>query len=207
MQGIMKMISNIQPMGDIKKAGQKEEKKRSSDPIQAEYDDGLKFLQDKDLAQAAIAFHNVLRSYEEKKHQDGIANASNQLGNVCLEKGDFEKAKVHYQRAWDICDRFDDPMSLMALSLQLVVVHRGLNENDKALELCFDMLETYNLNNNPQGTVATMETIADIYLGQGEKTKAADTYRTIASIHSNFNHKSIAEKFNTRAKELDAEAA
>ena len=30
------MISNIQSMGDIKKAGQKEEKKRSSDPVQAD---------------------------------------------------------------------------------------------------------------------------------------------------------------------------
>lgn len=200
------MISNIQSMADIKKAGQKEEKKRSSDPIQAEYDDGIEFLKEKDLTQAAVAFHNVLRAYEEKKHQDGIANASNQLGNVCLEKGEFEKAKDHYQRAWDICDRFEDPMSLLALSMQLVVVYRGLNDNAKALDLCFDMLETHNLNNNPQGTVSTMETIADIYLGQGEKTKAADTYRTIASIHSNFQHKNIAEKFTTRAKELEAEA-
>ena len=147
-----------------------------------------------------------MRGYEEKKHQDGIANASNQLGNVCLEKGDFEKAKDHYQRAWAICDRFEDPMSLLALSMQLVVVHRGLNDNAKALELCFDMLDTHNLNNNPQGTVTTMETIADIYLAQDEKIKAADTYRTIASIHSNYKHKKIAEKFITRAKELEAEA-
>jgi TolA-binding protein len=193
-------------MADIQKVAKKEEKKRSSDPIQAEYDDGVEFLKEKDLTQAAVAFHNALRSYEEIKHQDGIANASNQLGNVCLEKGDFAKAQTHYQRSWDICERFDDPMSLLALSVQLVVVHRGLNENDKALALCFDMLETHNLNNNPQGTVTTMETIADIYQSQGEKAKAADTYRTIASIHSNFNHKTTAKTFLVRAKELEAEA-
>ncbi len=193
-------------MADIQKSGRKEEKKRSSDPIQAEYEDGLEFLKDKELSQAAVSFHNALRGFEEKKHQDGIANASNQLGNVCLEKGDFAKAREHYQRAWDICDRFDDPMSLLALSVQLVVVHRGLGENDKALELCFGMLETHNLNNNPQGTVTVMETIADIYLSQNEKLKAADTYRTIASIHSNYKHKNIAEKFMARAKELEAEA-
>ena len=194
-------------MGDIKKVDQKEEKKRSSDPVQAEYDDGIEFLKEKEFTQAAVAFHNALRGYEEKKHQDGIANASNQLGNVCLEKGDFEKAKDHYQRAWDICDRFDDPMSLLALSMQLVVVHRGLNDQAKALDLCFDMLETHNLNNNPQGTVATMETIADIYLAQDDKAKAADTYRTIASIHSNYKHENIAENFISRAKELEAEVA
>jgi len=201
------MISSIQPLGDIKKAGQKEEKKRSSDPIQAEYDDGIEFLKQDDLAQAAAAFHNVLRSYEEKNHQDGIANAANQLGNVCLRKGEFAKARDLYQRAWDICDRFEDPMSLLALSMQLVVVHRGLNDNDRALELCLDMLEVYDANNNPQGTVATMETMADIYLSTNDKAKAADTYRTIASIHNNYSHKSIAEKFNERAKELEVEAA
>lgn len=201
------MISNIQSMADIQKVGQKEEKKRSSDPLQAEYDDGIEFLKEKDFTQAAVAFHNVLRGYEEKKHQDGIANASNQLGNVCLEKGDFEKAKVHYTRAWEICDRFDDPMSLLALSMQLVVVHRGLNDYASALELCFSMLDTHNLNNNPQGTVATMEIIADIYLAQDEKAKAADTYRTIASIHSNYKHKKTADKFMDRAIELEAEAA
>ncbi len=200
------MIGNIQPLADIKKAGQKEEKKRSSDPIQAEYDDGIEFLKVEDFTQAAVAFHNVLRAYEEKKHQDGIANASNQLGHVCLGKSDFAKAKEHYQRAWDICDRFEDPMSMLAISLQLIVVHRGLNENDKALDICFDMLDVHNANNNPQGTVATMETIADIYLSQGDKSKTADTYRTIASIHNNFKHKNIAEKFITRAKELEAEA-
>ena len=199
------MISNIQPMGDIKKVDQKEGKKRSSDPIQAEYDDGIEFLKEDDLTQAAVAFHNVLRAYEEKKHQDGIANASNQLGNVCLAKGEFEKAKKHYQRAWSICDRFDDPMSLLALSMQLVTVHRGLNDTAKALEVCFDMLDTHSLNNNPQGTVATLQTVADIYLGQDDKLKTADTYRTIASIHTNFKHKNIAEKFISRAEELEAE--
>ncbi len=200
------MISNIQPLGDIKKVGKKEEKKRSSNPIQAEYDDGIEFLKEDDLTQAAVAFHNVLLAYEEKKHQDGIANASNQLGNVCLRKGEFEKAKEHYQRAWDICDRFEDPMSLLALSMQLVVVHRGLNDNAKALDICYDMLEVHSMNNNPQGTVATLETIADIYMAQKDKAKTADTYRTIASIHARFKHNSIAEKFTTRAKELDAEA-
>jgi len=201
------MVSNIQSMADIKKVGQKEEKKRSSDPVQAEYDDGMEFLRDNDLTQAAVAFHNALRGFEERKYQDGIANASNQLGNVCLQKGEFEKAKDHYMRAWAICDRFDDPMSLLALSNQLVVVYRGLNDNAKALDVCFDMLETHNLNNNPQDTVATMETIADIYLAQGEKAKAADTFRTIASIHKNFNHKTSAGKYLTRASELEAKVA
>lgn len=198
------MISNVQPMKDIQQAGKKKEKKRSSDPIQAEYEDGLEFLQKKEHSQAALAFHNALRGFEEKNDQDGIANASNQLGHVCLDKGEFEKALQHYQRSWKICDRFDDPMSLLVLSRQLVAVHRGLGDYERALQICLEMLETYSLNNDPQGTVETLENVVEIYLDQNEKKKAADTYRTIASIHDNFNHKNIAKDFLNKAKELEA---
>ncbi len=197
------MIGNIQPLADIQKADKKVEKKRSSDPVQAEYEDGQDFLKQNDLTQAAVAFHNALLGYEEKNHQDGIANCSNQLGNVCLQKGDFDKAKQHFQRAWEICERFEDPMSLLALSVQLVAVHRGLEEYDKAMGLCLDMLETHDRNNNPKDTVETMELIADIYLDQDEKSKAADAYRTIASIHENFNHRNFAKRFMDKAEELE----
>jgi tetratricopeptide (TPR) repeat protein len=197
------MIGNIQPLADIQQADKKEEKKRSSDPIQAEYEDGQDFLKENDLTQAAVAFHNALRGYEEKKHQDGIANCSNQLGNVCLQKGDFDKARQHYLRAWEICERFDDSMSLLSLSGQLVAVYRGLGEYDKAMTLCLDMLETHNRNNNPKDTVDTMELLADIYLDQDEKAKAADAYRTIASIHTNYKHMNFAKRFMDKAEELE----
>jgi len=197
------MIGNIQPLADIQQVDKKEEKKRSADPVQAEYEDGQEFLKENDLTQAAVAFHNALRGFEEKNNQDGIANASNQLGNVCLQKEDFEKAKEHYRRAWDICERFEDSMSLLALSVQLVAVHRELGEYEKAMSLCLDMLETHDRNNNPKDTVATMETIADIYLDQNKKEQAADTYRTIASIHKNFKHNNFAKRYIDKAEELE----
>ncbi len=198
------MISNIQPLNNIQQVEKKKEKKRSSDPVQAEYEDGIEFLKNKEITQAAVAFHNALRGFEEKNNQDGIANASNQLGHICLEKNEYEKALVHYKRAWEICDRFDDPMSLLALSVQLIAVHRGLGDHAEALRLCLGMLESYDLNNNPQGTVETMERMAEIYLEQGEKEKAADAFRTIASIHANYKHKKIAAEFEARANELEA---
>ena len=198
------MASNIQPLENIQQAGKKKEKKRSSDPVQAEYDDGKEFLQNKEVAQAALAFHNALLGFEEKNNQDGIANASNQLGNICLEKAEYEKALKHYQRAWEICERFDDPMSLLALSKQLIAVHQGLGDYKEALRICIDMLESYDMNNNPQGTVETMESMAGIYLEQGDKGRAADAFRTIASIHANYKHKNIAEKYQAKANELEA---
>ena len=48
------MNSNIQPMADIQQVGKKKEKKRSQDPIQAEFEDGKEFLKKKELSQAAL---------------------------------------------------------------------------------------------------------------------------------------------------------
>ena len=77
------------------------------------------------MAQAAVAFHNALFGYEEKGDENGIANASNQLGHVCLARKEYEQAKRHYQRAWEICEKLQDPMSLIALS-KSYLVYRGL---------------------------------------------------------------------------------
>ena len=87
------MISNIQPIGDIKKAGRKEEKKRSSDPIQAEYDDGIEFLKENDLTRAAVAFHNVLRSYEEKSIRMVLLMPLINLGRCISRRVSLKKPK------------------------------------------------------------------------------------------------------------------
>ena len=41
----------------------------------------------------------------------------------------------------------------------------------------------------------------------GQKEKAADTYNTIASIHKNFRHSKIAEKYREKAVSLLAAAS
>jgi len=182
------------------------EQKKSSDPAQAQYEEGKELLQKNELAAAALAFHNALLAFEEKDDQNGIANASNQLGNVCLQRLEYEKALRHYQRAWDICEKQDDSMSLNALSGQLVQVHIGLKQFAEAVKLCLDMVDTYHRGNNPQGVVETLEKMAEVYLAAGEKAKAADGYRTIASIHAKYKHKNIAERFMKKAQTLEETA-
>jgi tetratricopeptide (TPR) repeat protein len=187
------MHGSIQPIESLNKKKEEKKKKRSSDPVQAEYEDGLGFIANKEYGQAALSLHNALVGYEKKNHQDGIANASNQLGNICIVKGEFEKAREHYQRAWDICKRFDDTMSILALSKQFILIHREAKEYDQAIKLCLEGLDTHHNHNNPEGTVEVMETMAEIYIDQGEKKKAADAYRSVASIHLNFNHKNFVK--------------
>jgi len=197
-------IGSIAPMAD-QPAQKKPEK--PLDPVQAEYEEGKRFLENGNISQAAIAFHNVLVAHEEKNDEKGIANACNQLGNVCMARGEYAQARKHYQRAWEICDKLFDEMSLMALRRQFLLIHRGLEEWDEAIELCLDLLEIYRSNRDPAGSVSVLEEMASIYMDAGKKDKAADAYRTIASIHNNYNHKNIAAKFIKKAEALEHKAA
>lgn len=190
-------IQSIAPMQGGKETG------ASVDPVLADYEQGKVLLQNNKVAEAAVALHNALVGYEEKGNQRGIANASNQMGHVCLARGEYDQALIHYNRAWDICDKLDDPMSLLALSNQFVLVYRGQRLFKKAITVCLDLLEKYQDNNDPQGTVAVLEQMSEIYVEAGDNAKAADSYRTIASIHENFKHKNIAEGYLQKAKELE----
>jgi len=195
------MKKNIQGVQSI---APMEGDKKPLDPVQEEYEKGKEALEKGELAEAAVLFHNVLMAHEEKGDENGVANACNQLGHVCLKRQDFKKALDNYKRAWEICDKGDDPMSLLALQKQFVLVYCGLKQYDKAVDTCLDLLDQYSGNNDPAGGVATLEQLAEVYVEQGETEKAADSYRTIASIHANFSHKNIAKGFQDKADKLQA---
>ncbi len=172
------------------------------DEITREYEEGKKYLERQEYSLAAVALHNALLGYEEKGSDAGVANASNQLGHVCLARQDFEKALEHYQRALQICQKANDRMSIIAVLKKIVAAQRGLKQYDRAIASCLDMLDHYHDNRDPQGSVMTLEEMAEIYLSAGQNEKAADTYRTIASIHRNFRHDNIADGYLQKAAGL-----
>jgi tetratricopeptide (TPR) repeat protein len=178
---------------------------KPSDPLKAEYEEGKKFLQNGAYGQAAAALHNALVGFREKDDQAGIANASNQLGHVCLARKEYESALKHYQQALDICENSNDRMSVLAVLKKIVDVRKALKQYPAALDVCLTILDHYHDNRDPQGTVTTMEEMAGLYLELGKKEQAADTYRTIASIHKNFRHDNIAAGFMKKADQLTAE--
>ncbi len=197
------MSSKLQDINSISPAAGNLQDKEPSDPVQAEFEEGKQFLENNETGQAAVALHNALLGYEEKNDQSGIANACNQLGLVCLARKENEKALVHFKRVYDICDISNDRMSLLAVSKHCVVAYRGLQKYDKAIEKCLDMLDWYQDNRDPQGAVATLELLAEIYADAGSNARGADAYRTAASIHKNFQHDSIAEKLVEKAAKLE----
>ncbi len=173
-----------------------------SDPLQAEYEEGKKYLENGEYGQAAVALHNSLVGFKEKNDEAGVANASNQLGHVCFARGEYESALQHYQQAFKICDKSNDRMSIVAVMKKIVAVYDALKQYDQAIKSALVLLDHYHDNRDPQGSVTTLEEMTKIYLHAGEKEKAADTCRTIASIHKNFRHEKTAAEFLKKAEQL-----
>lgn len=197
-----KPLQDINSLGQAHKSDEEKEDKRSQ--AQIDYDEGRGYVERGESAMAAVSLHNALRAFEEEGNQEAIANCANQLGHACLQRSDFEKALINFQRAWDICDDLGDAMSLHAISLQFVHVYKGMKNYRKSLDVCLDLLDAYQKNNDPRGSVGVLELMAEVYLESGDREKAADAYRTVASIHDNFNHETIAESFRQKAAELSA---
>lgn len=195
-------LQSIDTIGPLDKA----EMKKPSDPLQAEYEEGKRYLENQEYGQAAVALHNALVGFKEKNDEAGIANASNQLGHVCFGREEYESALQHYQQALTICEKSNDRMSILAVMKKIVGVYSKLQQYDKAIESCLIVLDHYQDNRDPQGTVTILEEMAEIYLEAGKKDKAADSYRTIASIHKNFRHENIAAGFMKKAEMLLKEA-
>jgi tetratricopeptide (TPR) repeat protein len=175
------------------------------DPAKKDYLEGRKFFQDGEYTQAAIAFHNALRGFEEQGDQIGVANSADRLGDACLARGEYAMALANYQQAHAICEKEDDSFSILALNKKMASAYRKLGDYGKALELLYDILEHYRLTNNPKGAVEVLLLIAESYNEQGDRASAADAYRSISSIHKRFKHTRMAEDFARRAASLEQE--
>ncbi len=198
------MSTSIQPLSSIgpadpEKAREEELKK---DPAKRDYLQGREEFKKGDYNTAAMSFHNALKGFEEKSDEQGVANASDRLGDVCMEKKDFTAALEHYRRAYAICEKEEDSFSTLALNKKIAAIYREQGELDKAMEILFDMVEHYHLTRNPKGMVEVMTVIAELYREKGDTQKAADTYRTVSAIHKNFKHKRMSEEFAALADEL-----
>ncbi len=182
------------------------EPREAEDPARADYNKGKELRAAGDEAQAASFFHNALVGFEQNGDDQGVANASDQLGDICAVRQNHEKAIVHYQRAYAICDKENDMFSLIALQKKMGVSQRALKQYDEAVKIYLNVIDIYAGYNNPAGTVGAMEELAKLYLEMGERQKSADTYRTIASIHKNFKHNIPAQEFMDKAVQVEQDA-
>ena len=183
-----------------------QEPREAEDPARADYNKAKELRAAGDEAQAASFFHNALVGFEQNGDDQGVANASDQLGDICAARQNHEKAIAHYQRAYTICDKENDMFSLIALQKKMGAAQRALKQYDKAVNIYLNVIDIYAGYNNPAGTVNVMEELAKLYLEMGERQKSADTYRTIASIHKNFKHNIQAQEFMDKAVQVEQDA-
>ena len=191
-------IHSIQPMANSDTA------KKAKDPVLQEYEEGKKYLANNEFGQAAVSLHNALLGYEEKADKKGIANASNQLGIVCLRRKDYKQAEKHFLRCLDLCNEMNDAVSVVSVKKQLIELYQNSGQFDMAIDQCMSLFDWYTANNDPQGTVYILEVMAEIYQEKDEPAKSADAYRTIASIHKNFKHLTIADRYLAKAAALES---
>lgn len=170
-----------------------------SDPAKEEFDRGCQFLENNDWSQAANCFHNALLDYKERKDEKGIANASDKLADICLERQEYAKALPHLERAMAICEKANDDLSITALKKKFARAYDGLGDHNQALKIYQDLLETYRTFRDPGSAVRTLESMAKSFLALSEKEKAADALRTAAAIHQSFKHSRQAQEFEERA--------
>lgn len=176
-----------------------EERQEPHSQAQKDYEAGVEFLKNKDAAQAANAFHNALLGFLEEEKESGVANASDKLADICAERGDVANALIHYERAYAICQNLQDRLSLFAIEKKKAKLMRDAGEYKKSVAMYLDILDEYQALRNPQGSVDTLETLAEIYLAMDDRAKAADSYRMAATIHKNFKHKNHAANFLQKA--------
>jgi tetratricopeptide (TPR) repeat protein len=196
------MTEQLQPIGSIAPQNKEQEKEDQAiqDPVKADYKAGREFFSQGELAQAAMAYHNALRGFEEQGDEQGMANCSDRLGDVCVAREEYQMALEHFQRAYAVCAKEHDIFSMVSLNRKKAGIHKRIGELDKALDLLFDVFDHYSQLRDPKGTVEILEVISEVYMEMGENGKAADTLRTIAGIHDNFKHTRLAQEFEERAK-------
>lgn len=169
---------------------------------QKDYDQGLEHLKAKEPTLAANAFHNALIGFEQEQYESGVANTSDKLGDLCAERGEYEAALAHYDRAYQICASHNDRFSLMAVNKKKASVFVAACKYPEAINLYLDLLDEYGALRNPEGSVQTLTTLAEIYVASGDKAKAVDAYRTAAAIHTNFKHQNHAKELLAKAEAI-----
>jgi tetratricopeptide (TPR) repeat protein len=183
-----------------------EEKQENKSQARLDYEEALDLLSKGETAQAANMFHNALIGFEQDKDINGIANATDKLGDICAERRDLDKALQHYDRVIAICLEQGDSISTFSLDKKKAKLHADCGKHEQAISMYLDIIEQYQAMRNPQGTVDTLETLAQVYIDAGNLDRAADCYRTAASIHASYKHKQHAKELNQKAEDVLAHA-
>ncbi|MFZ5764246.1 MAG: tetratricopeptide repeat protein [Thermodesulfobacteriota bacterium] len=179
---------------------QKKEEKKSQ--ARLDYEAGMELLSKGEAAQAANMFHNALIGFEQEGDINGIANATDKLGDICAGRKELDRALDFYDKVTTICFDQGDNISVFAIDKKKARLFADCGLYDEAITRYLAIIDEYNAMRNPQGTVDTLQTLAEIYMAAGNRENAADCYRTAASIHERYKHSRHAATLKQKAEEI-----
>jgi tetratricopeptide (TPR) repeat protein len=104
---------NIQPLSSLQPVTG-EPANEELDPARKDYLEGRKLYSQGEYAQAALAFHNALRGFEEQGDEQGVANAADRLGDACLAREEYAMAIANNRRAFAVCEKEEDSFSQLS---------------------------------------------------------------------------------------------
>ncbi len=81
-------------------------------------------------------FLQALRISDSISYDLGVANASNNIGNIQEQHGQYEAALVSYRKARSIALRMGEKRSAVRTLANIAQVYQGLKDYDKAIEIC-----------------------------------------------------------------------
>jgi tetratricopeptide (TPR) repeat protein len=190
------------PMAQPAEEGQEVKKLTEAEQ---DYEDGVAQLaKEDDIAPAANLFHNALIGFEKENDINGVAKASDRLGDICAMRKDFDGAKKHYDRALEICQKAEDAFSIFEIDKKMADLHAICGNHKTAIDLYLDIIDDYQAMKNYEGVIKTFEKMADMYIEMNKRDMAADCYRSAAGIHTNFKHTRHAEALMKKAEEVMA---
>ncbi|WP_220096274.1 DVU0298 family protein, partial [Dissulfurirhabdus thermomarina] len=137
-------------------------------------------------------YRQALEVFERLGRAAEAANACEKLGDLHIQRGDFNGALPLYQRALAVCEKKGDPLSFYLLAEKIVDVYRHRQQMEKALPYLFRMLEIAESAGDAGRAGLCLTGIGDVYQRQDEPEKALEAYRLASRIYREMGSKKQA---------------
>lgn len=139
-------------------------------------------------------FEKALEIFEGAEGKDvEVANICEQIGDLRTMRGNFKGAVPAYQRALAICEKNNDPVSIVLLVEKIIDLYRQLGNLDRVLPYYFRALELVEKLGDIGKAGLYLTGIGDIYQRRNELDKALDAYRTAHGIYRGAAYRERAE--------------
>lgn len=134
---------------------------------------------------------------ERNNNLKGISASSNNLGGVWLQRGDFQKSILYFNKAMDALKLLDDKKGIALTAARLGFANDQSGNESRALEYYNQSAAALKQLNLPAAASAVIGLAGIIYLQQNDSAKAAEYFNSaLAFLNQSDNKQLRAKLFN-----------